>query len=84
MTHSPLPVAGYTDQSADKVDIVNWNKQLEEQVLRRLEDLKGDVRCDPRMIAIAFTKVQEAFMWANRAVFQPKRITLPEDRADIA
>lgn len=76
----PLPVAGYTDQTGDKVALVNENKVLEEKVLRQLDAMKGNTDCDPRMVAIAFTKMQEAFMWMNRAVFQPKRIDLPEDR----
>lgn len=45
-------------------------------MLRQFEAMKADPRFDQRMIAIAFTGVQEAFMWANRAVFQPTRVKL--------
>lgn len=77
--HKGLPVAGYVNQSDDKIAVVNVNKQLEERVLRQFEAMKGDGRFDQRMIAIAFTGVQEAFMWANRAVFQPTRVKLDGD-----
>lgn len=87
--HKPLPVQGYTAQSTDKVALVNENKELEERVLRQLDrmgDLNGthvlgqaNLLIDPRMLALARTKIQEAFMWANRAVFRPTRISLPED-----
>ena len=76
----PLPVAGYTTQSDDKIAVVNRNKELEERVLRQLDAMKIDPAHDPRMVALAHTKFQEAFMWLNRAVFQPQRIKLPEDR----
>ena len=32
--HKPLPVQGYTSQPQWKVDAVNRNKQLEEELLR--------------------------------------------------
>ena len=87
----PLPVHGYTKQSDQKVALVNENKVLEERVLRQIEkhlhvtvdraDATGVERVDVdlRMVALARTKVQEAFMWLNRAVFQPVRVKLPED-----
>lgn len=34
---------------------------------------------DQRWLAIARTKFEEAYMALNRAVFQPKRVQLPED-----
>lgn len=34
---------------------------------------------DPRWVNIARTHFQEGFMALNRAVFQPQRISLPED-----
>lgn len=77
--HAGLPVAGYQPQTDEKVQIVNRAKELEERVLRHLDSLSYDVSFDQRMVSIARTGIQEAFMWANRAVFQPSRITLPED-----
>lgn len=75
-----LPVKGYLPQTDDKVAIVNANKELEERVLRVLDEMKaGDMQFDQRMVAIARTQIQDGFMWMNRAVFQPSRVTLPED-----
>ncbi|MCK9361742.1 hypothetical protein M0Q28_06000 [Patescibacteria group bacterium] len=34
---------------------------------------------DPRWLAVAKTHFQEGFMALNRSVFQPQRISLPED-----
>ncbi len=60
MTHQPLPVQGYTPQSQAKVDLVNENKVLEEQVLRQLDRLatitgvNGEpISIDKRWLAIA-------------------------------
>jgi hypothetical protein len=78
--HAGLPVAGYQPQSDDKVQTVNRAKEIEERALRHLDDLKSRPDIDQRMVAIAFTGIQEAFMWANRAVFQPSRVKLPEDQ----
>ncbi len=89
--HAGLPVAGYKPQSAEKLAVVNTNKILEERCLRQIDLMRsqrGDAllvsdvtRCphDARMIALAQTKIQEGFMWLNRAVMQPDRIKLPED-----
>lgn len=77
--HAGLPVSGYSPQSDGKVQTVNRAKELEERVLRHLDGLAADAANDPRMISIARTGIQEAFMWANRAVFQPGRVKLPED-----
>lgn len=79
-SHPGLPVAGYQPQTDEKVQIVNRAKELEERVLRHLDDLRSRSDVDQRMVSIAITGIQEAFMWANRAVFQPSRINLPEDQ----
>ena len=71
-----LPVAGYQPQPDTAIDRVNANKVAEERLLRTLEGM-GD--CDPRWVAIARTHFEQGFMAMNRAIFQPSRITLPED-----
>ncbi len=75
----PLPVKGYKPQTQADIDAVNVNKELEERVLRQIEAIKANPAYDGRMAALAFTHVQDAFMWLNRAVFQPGRVRLPED-----
>ena len=74
--HKGLPVAGYTDQSDSRVEMVNENKILEETVLRRLDALKA-LNLDQRWLAIGRTKIEEAFMAVNRSIFQPTRVKLP-------
>lgn len=78
-THKGLPVSGYVDQGADKVAIVNANKELEERCIRAAEEIQATPGMDQRMAALAITGLQQAFMWLNRSVFQPSRVKLPED-----
>jgi hypothetical protein len=78
--HKGLPVHGYNPQPKENTEIVNNNKILEESCIRVAESIRDDERFDPRMSALAITKLQEAFMWLNRAVFQPSRVKLPEDK----
>lgn len=76
----PLPVQGYKPQSQATIDLVNEGKELEERVLRYTEKIDAaspDV--DPRWLAIGRTDIQKGFMAVFRAVFQPKRASLPED-----
>ncbi len=77
--HKGLPVSGYQPQSDEKVSAVNTNKQHEELILRRLDELKGMPGIDQRWLAIGRTHIEEAFMAINRAIFQPQRIALPTD-----
>jgi hypothetical protein len=77
-----LPVAGYRKtQPQWALDLVNENKVLEEKVLRQIDKHTKDPKAvtvadelDQRCVAVARTKIQEAFMWLNRGVFQPKRL----------
>lgn len=84
--HKGLPVAGYKTQSQAKVDQVNANKQEEERILRRIDDMMArskvlvpEVAADPRWLSIARTHFEQAYMALNRAIFQPERVKLPED-----
>lgn len=90
--HKPLPVAGYKSQSQDDVDLANELKYAEERYLRLLDKLSamkkpvgiehpdyGKPRFDGRFLALARTAMQEANMWAVRSIFNPSRISLPED-----
>ena len=80
--HNGLPVAGYRPQPITAIDVVNANKVLEEEVLRRLDELKamGTADIDQRWLAIGRTGIEQAFMAINRAVFQPSRVNLPGDQ----
>lgn len=73
--HTPLPVSGYTKQSDEKVDLVNFNKYLEELVLRTMDAYKENPDIDQRWLAIARTDLEKAFMALNRSIFKPQRMT---------
>jgi len=77
--HQGLPVAGYRPQSNDRVEAVNVNKTLEEQVLRQFDVLAKLDYVDKRWLAIGRTAIEQGFMAGNRAVFQPSRVALPGD-----
>jgi hypothetical protein len=75
-----LPVAGYVAQSDENIALVNTNKVLEEQVLRQIDAMTkaaSEAGYDPRWIAIARTNIEQGFMALNRAVFRPKRVSIP-------
>ncbi|GEP06846.1 hypothetical protein MOX02_48840 [Methylobacterium oxalidis] len=81
--HQGLPVAGYQPQNAEKVALVNANKVLEERCIRAAESVRDTPGMDGRMAALAITNLQQAFMWLNRAVFEPGRVALPEAGARL-
>lgn len=97
-THTPLPVRGYTAQSSEAVELVNRGKELEERVLRYLDDVlryadaqeddisddwEYDINTSPhRWLNIGRSNIQQGFMAAFRAVFNPQRTKLPEDETD--
>ena len=61
-------------------DSVNINKQLEEEILRRIEFLEtSELDIDKRNSALAKTNIQQGFMWLNRAIFKPERVKLSEE-----
>jgi hypothetical protein len=77
-----LPIAGYTDQSDWRVEMVNANKRIEESILRLLDGLAGDSNYDQRWLAIARTNIEQGFMAFNRAILRPERVKLPQDASD--
>jgi hypothetical protein len=74
-----LPIAGYLPQTEVAIELVNTNKELEEQVLRRLDALGHGVDVDKRWLAISRTAIEQGFMAMNRAIFKPVRFALPGD-----
>lgn len=81
--HTPPPVSGYQPISQAKLDLVNANKETEEQILRLLDQMGNfdlaAFKPDHRWVAIARTHFEQAFMALNRSIFQPQRIALPGD-----
>jgi hypothetical protein len=78
-THEGLPVHGYQAQIESAVGEVNINKELEETVLRRLDQLKNLANVDQRWLAIGRTHLEEGFMAVNRSIFKPARVKLEGD-----
>lgn len=81
-----LPVAGYKPQTDGKVTTVNGFKADEERILRKLDELRGAPaeEVDQRWLAIGRTSLETGFMAINRSIFQPGRISLPEDATEQA
>lgn len=77
--HTGLPVAGYRPQGDDKVALVNRNKQVEERVLRILDELRQVDHVDQRWLQAGRTEIEKGFMAVNRAIFQPGRVELEEE-----
>lgn len=78
---SGLPVPGYQAQTPAAVAAVSRLKLLEERVLRELDAIARDagLSIDPRWLATGRTDIEKGFMAANRSIFRPGRIALPED-----
>lgn len=72
--HKGLPVEGYKPQSQSNVDLVNYNKRLEEKVLRQMDHLATIDYIDKRWLAISRTQLEQAFMAMNRSIFKPGRL----------
>lgn len=58
---------------------------IRERMRKMLDEQRGEetgtsaINADPRLLAVGRTQLQGAFMFLCRAVFQPGRVTLPED-----
>ena len=77
MTEQVIP--GYQPVDDEKIMLVAANKQMEELILRALDDLLMTRGSDPRWISIARTHFEEGFMAMNRSIIKPPRIKLPRD-----
>lgn len=69
-----LPVAGYVSQSKENIEIVNHNKEIEEQLLQLLDALGESTLTDKRWLAIGRSHIEQGFMAINRSIFKPERV----------
>ena len=76
--HAGLPVHGYRPQPAEALERVNAMKQIEERVLRALDELKALPETDQRWLQAGRTDIEKGFMSVNRSVFKPGRVELAE------
>ena len=67
-------VPGYRKQTPAALDAVKQIKMMEQNCASLWKALRDSdtVDVDPRLMAITRTALSEAFMWFNRAVFQPE------------
>lgn len=79
MTNVGLPVGGYRPQSDEAVELVNRNKEIEERVLRVLDELKAHPAIDQRWLQAGRTQIEFGFMAVNHSIFQPGRVRLHVD-----
>lgn len=83
---NPVPVVlGERRQAPAAVQTVNAAKELEEHVLRLLEEIEedGELAVDRRWLALGRTQIQLGFMAVNRAVFKPERISIADEDEPI-
>ncbi|GLS86676.1 hypothetical protein GCM10010873_16500 [Cypionkella aquatica] len=76
--HAALPVHGCRPQPAAALERVNAMKQIEERVLRALDELKEFPETDQRWLATGRTDIEKGFMAVDRSVFKPSRVEIVE------
>ncbi|MBN9438981.1 hypothetical protein [Bosea sp. (in: a-proteobacteria)] len=74
--HTGLPVHGYRPQGEGAVARVNAMKQVEESMLRCLDELAERDDVDKHWLAIGRTAIEQGFMAVNRSIFCPARVSL--------
>lgn len=74
----PRKVAGGAQADA-LMALATVNKEIEERLLRVLDQLAGIPEIDKRWLAIGRTGIEQGFMAINRAVFKPGRLDLPAE-----
>lgn len=71
MSVAPTPIKGYSKLNEEQIGEMNVCKEAENLVGLLWWQLSEKPISDKRMLAIAKTKFQEAFMWMNRSIEQP-------------
>lgn len=67
-------IKGYTKPTDAQIALVNKFKEAEIALGALYREAKESGLADGRMLALGKTNAQDAFMWLNRAVFQPKDV----------
>lgn len=73
-TTNVLDIKGYTPHTESVKELVNRNKEVEESVLKIIDELKNIPEVDKRWLAIGQTNLELAFMALNRSIFKPERL----------
>lgn len=65
-------VTGYSAPSPEQIALVNKFKAHEKALGELFKEAKASGLIDPRTLAVGKTQAQTAYMWLNRAIFQPE------------
>ncbi len=71
MDNQHKKISGYRDLSQSEIDGMNSIKALEKDVGELWRQIKAIDGVDQRMLAIARTELQTAFMWFVRSIAKP-------------
>lgn len=71
MDNQHKKISGYRDLSQSEIDGMNSIKALEKDVGELWKQIKAIDGVDQRMLAIARTELQTAFMWFVRSIAKP-------------
>ena len=74
MENQHRAIAGYRELSEGEISAMNGLKEMERDALNLFDEVKTLAGYDPRYIAIATTNLEQAFMWAVRAIARPQRL----------
>lgn len=73
-------IKGYTTPSPEQIDLVNKFKEHERALGQLFIEAQASGLIDPRSLANGKTYSQTAYMWLNRAVFQPEDFYIKEPK----
>lgn len=78
-------ISGCRPQSEAAIGTVNAVKEIEEHVLRLVDELYEDkeLAIDQRWLSIGRTQIEQGFMAVNRSIMKPQRIEIPDEDAPI-
>jgi hypothetical protein len=67
-------IKGYSKPSDEQIALVNKFKDHEKALGTLYHEVVASGLADPRQLAIGKTQAQQAYMWLNRAIFQPEDV----------
>ena len=70
----PQKIDGYSKPDDTKIALVNKFKAHERALGELWREVEASGLADPRMLAQGKTTAQTAYMWLNRAIFQPEDV----------
>ena len=68
----PKKISGYRELTQQEIDRVNAIKETERKFLKEMDTLDLQPETDKRHTALARTKMEEASMWAVKAITRPE------------